>query len=184
MSAKIINLKEVAGSRVRKNGILFPQIYRYTGYSKYSEDRTLFTSYSLNLHAAIPGDLAADYLNWDDITRTEVHSLDHETDSGWLIVRHHKNQDALKMYMCGLDDMFPDLHDHRWHLPTYYVTAFGFFSLIIRPARADSTDRLVVYVTQGPAENIPGLIVDHTMIIQSDGSMANDDALWPEPDLD
>lgn len=144
--AKIIQLRGAKVGR-RFNGVTFPQIYRIVGHPdglaySLAENVTQGLTYA---------------------TATPIHHLD-ESDTGWLIIRHHPTLDHADGYLDGLVDL-----DHFSADQVQFQTEEGVFTLLERPPREDTPDRLIIYCAGYEA-----------LVIDEKGAEHDDSIAFPE----
>jgi len=193
MSAKIIPLDRFrSGVHCAPGGFYFPVVYRLTGVCwKPREGLTVE-------QCSVPDDLVPDdnrpvteYTLSDEptlhITRTTftaINRLDPVLDSGWLIVRYHRNgADA-----DGYTDATLDLGPASGLVPVLWRTHDGIFSLCTRPPREGCPNHLLVYAARvpflhpSPFDEGPWIEGQWSRVIRCDGSVASDDVLYPDDD--
>jgi len=193
MSAEIIRLGATRASTVRcpKNGVIFPQVYRVTGYLWDVEDNTFGeTSCLLSDDAKMAAsDRKAgpsytlspeDARGFANAHWEPIHNLDRNVDTGWLIVRHHRNKDFLEGYQNGLQDTRRDWSNRD---ASIFRTEYGLFTLEHREATPLCPDHLLGYITNLP-EEIMGGVMDWAMVVDSFGAEHDIDVFLPADYVD
>ena len=140
MTAKIIELKNTRMSTIRcqESGIVFPQLYRVTGVFFKLKEGTVQRASCLidNPEDVVPSDEPAGPAYTLDPTNPQgfanptwvpIRQLDRNLDDGWVIVRHHANNDCLEAYLDGLQD-----YEREWRTGDTWVfrSEFGIFTVI------------------------------------------------------
>ena len=189
MSAKIIQLSNTRRSTIRSpQGIVFPQLYRLTGYHfKLLEgaelhhgfikddgdtvpnlDEPTEPAYTLGMQFA-GGKIA--HPKWEPINL-----LSPGIDSGIVYVRHHMTEALLDAYMDALFDIeFDILMDKA----SGYRCELGNFSLVHRPASKGGIDHAIVYVAKTLDERAGQ--IDWYHVVDSTGNVIDiDDLMDPE----
>lgn len=186
MSAKILKLKSVRRSEVvTPAGIVFPQIYRVTGFS-----------FKLREGAEVQGGLiksrddleestdpvAPSYTLDTDRTAiriaketlTPINHLDSSIDKGWLVIRHHKSREELHGYVGATIDT----DNRKWDGERFmsFETDLGLFSILHRSPNEGTPDCLIIYISEAETAYGPG---DHVQILDSHGNWQDEDVMYP-----
>lgn len=185
MSAAIIQLDSYRRGH-KHAGVVFPQLYRVSGFSWEFEDPVAQTGKVAGtkwpygpfytLEDVDRGILCS--TKFEPITR-----LDRDDDRGWVIVRHHANEVLLDGYMDGFSDLKTAGYDENPGA-VVYRTAQGLFTCVNRPANPRGPDRLLIFVCKAPlpAGPLAGVLVDEWKIIDPSGNELNDSIFGDDED--
>ena len=191
MTAKIVTLSNTRRSNVvcRETGVVFPQIFRLTGKTwEFKDGRVPDDCFIKSTDELQPSkdDVAPTYVleyghqyvriatpHWEPIR-----FLDPMMDSGWVIVRHHCSRELADGYI----DAMLDTNTHEsiandwWGM---FQTELGLFSLLHRPAAAQTRDCLLIFITKVHG---PYGLLDWFHVIGPDGEELDENALYPDED--
>jgi hypothetical protein len=181
--AKIIHLEHFRHG-LRHAGIVFPQIYRVSGFCWEFEDPVAQTGMVADMKNPVGPFYMLDDTDHGSLCHTkfeQINRLDPMIDHGWVIVRHHRNSDFLDGYLSGyFDVMNPDFDQNPGAV--VYHTRQGIFSCVHRPAIENRPNAFLIFVAKGlvPAGPATGMEVDQHKIIGPDGNELADDVLCGE----
>ncbi len=174
------------GLRHWANGVLFPQLYRLTGYYYNAEMETdeQFRLLEGRGEPAEPQYLLSNTGNYAELVDPEVEPINVMTpgiDRGWLVIRHHRSHERAKGYIDAIGD-FDAAHCER----VLWQTDDGVFTLLHRPAVEGRPDNLIIYVTEQVRTSAfdlpPWEMAFH--IVYPDGTTSQDDAVLFPPECE
>jgi len=120
-------------------------------------------------------DSAATYADLVKSIVSPIQKLEADIDTGWVIIRHHKNSAALEGYVDALYDTRTGIFEDRWMT---FHTEFGLFSILHRSAIKGAADRVLIYTCKIQSPLGP---MDWNKIIGSSGQeLSEDDLVSPE----
>ena len=178
MSATVINLNDYRKSNIRcqQIGLTFPQLYRRRGVSWDVPE-----GQSLDNHThLVPGTLPVTFYTFDNtydetIASSEWDAIaepDHVFDQGWIIVRHHMNEDRASGYLSGFADMEQDGRELNRVL---FRTQSGLFTIIRRAPLKGKPNPLLMFAATVPDPRFGEM--DWWKIIGVGGEELTDDVL-------
>lgn len=191
MSAKIIKLSNYHRTNVHvpSTEIVFPQLYRLTGYCWKFREEAKDTGSALirdmsELEPNLELPLKPEYTLSREIERTgsalpqwtAIDRIHPNIDSGWVIIRHHETRAHLDGYMAAHADMKKGLFSNDIGA---YSFDFGYFTLLHRPAREGTPDHLLVYEADLGTGDL-GLPEYWTKVINHEGIECPSDILMPD----
>jgi hypothetical protein len=109
-----------------------------------------------------------------------IRSLSTLLDKGWVIVRHHANEQRALAYIDGVCDYLPIPYDYSG--PMIWQTSEGIFTLMHRPPIPGSPDHLIAYLTKVPLAGFPNFWDDAHHIMHPDGHVTTDADIMYPPD--
>lgn len=190
MSAKIVTLPSVrkSGVRCEINGVVFPQLYRLTGYyfklkegrqlkgGMLEDDSDMEPDYDAATTPAYTLGLDLDYGRIAEPKWTPISRLDPAIDKGWIMIRHHDSPGQAETYIDAMYDTENfEFGNERFHALN---TEFGVFTLLHRMPNEAAPDCLVVYKTKIP-DPFTGGQMDWDKVVASDERKLTLDDLDP-----
>tara|TARA_B100000508_G_scaffold37782_1_gene29584 strand:- start:6875 stop:7429 length:555 start_codon:yes stop_codon:yes gene_type:complete len=176
MPAQIIQLKKtLKGPKCLRSNLVFPALYRVSGYyfdlndegSIVASDTPAVVTYTLS------GD---DTPRISDPKVEPVQGLDSLGDTnGWVIVRHHTNEERAQGYLDAIIDLQGSRAFERVH-QTIFRQGSAVYTLSHREPVPGKEGGIVVYITRLPFTNGPatGAMGDHWTIVTREGEVTED----------
>jgi hypothetical protein len=187
VSNNVIHLDKFRiGLRHWANGVLFPQLYRLTGYHYNAEmdAQGQLRWVEGRGEPAEPQYVLSNTYNYAELIDPEVEPINVMTrgiDQGWLIVRHHRSYERALGYIDAIGDF-----DAAYCERVLWQTDDGVFTLLHRPAVEGRPDNLIVYITEQVRTselNLPPWDMAFH-IVYPDGATSQDDAVLFPPECE
>jgi hypothetical protein len=184
MTTKIIRLDQYRGG-IKHAGIVFPQVYRATGYSWTFADPITQTDLIPDTRYFHGPFYVLDDTDRGTLSNAKfepIDRLDPSVDRGWVIVRHHPGEVLMDGYLRGYWDMRVIGFDQNLGA-IVYRTKNGIFTCVHREAMPNKPDHLLIFIGRGVVQRgrFSGLEVDNVEVIDPLGKDL-DDSIFAEYD--